>query len=201
MSRVKVTVLSDASAAPLVLAVLPAFAAAAGISAEDARRLGTVVERLVRFTLDNAYPDDDFGEIEVTLEADADLVHVTVHDWGLPLTSAGGDFGPLPEPLAALAPDARNVQLLNLGSDGKRLTADVPVRSSAAIDTRGGTTSRLPRGARERARRDGRRDRGEGGYAAGRRGDRPAPLRELPPELRACRLLPAAVLDGCARVG
>jgi N-acetylglutamate synthase-like GNAT family acetyltransferase/anti-sigma regulatory factor (Ser/Thr protein kinase) len=130
VSRVRATVLSDASAEPLVLVLLPAFAASTGISAEDTRQLGTVVAGLVSFILDNAYPDDDFGEIEVTLEADADLVHVTVHDWGLPLASAGGDFGPLPEPLASLAPDAQNIQLLNLGSDGKRLTADVPARSS-----------------------------------------------------------------------
>jgi N-acetylglutamate synthase-like GNAT family acetyltransferase/anti-sigma regulatory factor (Ser/Thr protein kinase) len=130
VSRVKATVLSDASAEPLVLGLLPVFAAATGISAEDARQLHAVVAGLVSFTLDNAYPDDDFGEIEVTLEADADVVHVTVHDWGLPLTSAGGDFGPLPEPLDALLTDAQNLQLLNLGSDGKRLTADVPARSS-----------------------------------------------------------------------
>jgi hypothetical protein len=44
------------------------FAAAAGIHAEDARRLRTIVEGLLNFTLDNAYPDDDLGEIEVTLE-------------------------------------------------------------------------------------------------------------------------------------
>lgn len=73
MSRVKATVLSDASAQPLVLVLLPAFAAATGISAEDTRQLGTVVAGLVRFILDNAYPDDDFGEIEVTLEADPDV--------------------------------------------------------------------------------------------------------------------------------
>jgi N-acetylglutamate synthase-like GNAT family acetyltransferase/anti-sigma regulatory factor (Ser/Thr protein kinase) len=131
VSRVKATVLSDASAEPLVLVLLPAFAAATGISAEDERQLETVVAGLISFVLDNSYPDDDFGEIEVTLEADADLVHVTVHDWGLPLTSAGGDFGPLPEPLAALGPDAENIQLLNLGSDGKRVTADVRAPSSS----------------------------------------------------------------------
>jgi N-acetylglutamate synthase-like GNAT family acetyltransferase/anti-sigma regulatory factor (Ser/Thr protein kinase) len=129
VSRVKATVLSDASAEPLVLALVPAFAAATEISAQDAVRLDRIVAGLVSFTLDNAYPDDDLGEIEVTLEADADLVHLTVHDWGLPLTSAGGDFGPLPEPLAALAADAQNVQLLNLGSGGKRLVAEVSVRS------------------------------------------------------------------------
>jgi N-acetylglutamate synthase-like GNAT family acetyltransferase len=129
VSRVKVTVLSDASAPSLVLALIPAFAAAVGIPPEDTRRLGAVVERLVSFTLDNAYPDDDLGEIEVTLEAGNGSVHVAVHDWGLPLTSAGGDFGSLPEPLAALAADARDVLLTNLGSSGKRLTAEVAVRS------------------------------------------------------------------------
>jgi N-acetylglutamate synthase-like GNAT family acetyltransferase/anti-sigma regulatory factor (Ser/Thr protein kinase) len=129
VSRVRVTVLSDASAPSLVLALIPAFAGAVGIPAEDERRLGAVVEQLVRFTLDNAYPDDDLGEIEVTLEAGDGSVHVAVHDWGLPLTSAGGEFGSLPEPLAALARDARDVLLTNLGSNGKRLTAEVTVRS------------------------------------------------------------------------
>jgi N-acetylglutamate synthase-like GNAT family acetyltransferase len=129
VARVKVTVLSDASAPSLVLALLRAFAAAVGIAGEDERRSGFVVERLVSFTLHNAYPDDDLGEIEVTLESGDGSVLVTVHDWGLPLTSAGGSFGPLPGPLAALSPDARNVLLMNLGSDGKRLAAEVPVRT------------------------------------------------------------------------
>jgi anti-sigma regulatory factor (Ser/Thr protein kinase)/N-acetylglutamate synthase-like GNAT family acetyltransferase len=150
VSRVKVTVLSDASAQSLVLALLPAFAAATGIPADDARRLGTVVEGLVSFTVENAYPDDDLGEIEVMLEADADLVRVTVHDWGVPLTSAGGDFGPLPEPLAALAPDVRDMRLLNLGSDGKRLTAAVSVRSSGDGHGRGQHPEDAPRFAQAR---------------------------------------------------
>jgi GNAT superfamily N-acetyltransferase len=136
VSRVKVTVFSDASASSLVLAILPAFAAAVGIPADDERRLGGVVEQLVSFTLDNAYPDDDLGEIEVTLECGNGSVQVAVHDWGLPLTSAGGAYGPLPEPLAALAPDARNVLLMNLGSDGKRLAAEVTVRSGGDGDAR-----------------------------------------------------------------
>jgi N-acetylglutamate synthase-like GNAT family acetyltransferase/anti-sigma regulatory factor (Ser/Thr protein kinase) len=150
VSTVKATVLSDASAEPLVLALLSAFATAIGIPAEDARRLDAVVAGLVSFTLDNAYPDDDLGAIEVTLEADADLVHVTVHDWGRPLTSAGGDFGPLPDPLAALTPDARDIQLLNLGSDGKRLSADVSVRSSSDGYARRHHIEAAPRLARTR---------------------------------------------------
>jgi N-acetylglutamate synthase-like GNAT family acetyltransferase len=127
---VKLTVPSDANAPALVQAVLPAFASSASIPSEDARRLETVVDALVRFTLEMAYPDDELGEIEVTLEAAEGSVAVTVHDWGLPLTSAGGDFGPLPDALAALTPGASDVQLLNLGADGKRLVAHVPVRSS-----------------------------------------------------------------------
>ena len=148
MSRVKVTVLSDASAPSLVLALLPAFAAAVGIPREDERRLGAVVEQLVSFTLDNAYPDDDLGEIDVTLESGEGSVQVAVHDWGLPLTSAGGDFGPLPESLAALAPDARNVLLMNLGSDGKRLAAEVTVRSSDDGQARRHHIEAAPRRAR-----------------------------------------------------
>jgi anti-sigma regulatory factor (Ser/Thr protein kinase)/GNAT superfamily N-acetyltransferase len=126
---VKITVLSDASAPSLVLALIPAFAAALGIPADDERRLAVVVEQLVAFTLDNAYPDDDLGEIEVAVDAGDGCVHVAVHDWGLPLTSAGGEFGPLPEALATLPPDAREVLLTNLGSNGKRLTAEVTVHS------------------------------------------------------------------------
>src|SRR5262245_38969067 len=95
VTRVQATVLSDASARPLVLALVPAFAAASGIGSEDRRRLETVVSGLVDFTLDNAYPDDDLGEIQVTLDVEDELVHVTVHDWGLPFLSAGGVFGPL----------------------------------------------------------------------------------------------------------
>ena len=126
----KASVLSDDSARSLVLALVPPFATASGVGAEDAQRLEKVVSGLVDFTLANAYPDDDLGEIEVTLEADTDVVQVTVHDWGLPSLSVGGVFGPLPEPLAELAPLTQSLQLLNFASSGKRLVAEVPVRSS-----------------------------------------------------------------------
>ena len=130
MSRVKVTVLSDASAPALVLSFLPAFVKAAGIPEDDARRVRAVVEGLVRFTLEDAYPDDDLGEIEVTVEAAEGLVYVDLHDWGLPLTSAGGDLGPLPSGLEPISAEAESLQLLNLGAEGKRLTARVPVHTA-----------------------------------------------------------------------
>jgi len=131
----------------LVLAPIPAFAAALGIPADDTRRLSAVVEKLVTFTLDRAYPDDDLGEIEVTLEAGDGSVHLTVHDWGLPLTSAGGEYGALPEPLAELAPDAGDLRLTNLGSDGKRLTAEVTVRSNGDGQARWHHIEAVPRRA------------------------------------------------------
>ena len=53
-----------------------------------------------------------------------------MHDWGLPSLSVGGVFGTLPDPLAELAPHTQSLQLLNFASSGKRLVAEVPVRSS-----------------------------------------------------------------------
>jgi anti-sigma regulatory factor (Ser/Thr protein kinase)/N-acetylglutamate synthase-like GNAT family acetyltransferase len=146
--RVKVTVPSDTNASSLVLAVLPAFVEAAGVPADDAPRLEALVEGLLRFTLEHAYSDDDPGDLEVTLTAVDGAVDVSVHDWGLPLTSAGADLGPLPDALAALATDARNVRLLNLGADGKRLAAELPVELRA---TRPAALAELPPAKRARS--------------------------------------------------
>ena len=123
---------SDASAPALVDSVVPAFGEAGGLSAGDTEALRALTEDLVRFTLEHAYPDQPWGEIEVTLEAADGLGHVDVHDWGLPLTSAGGDFGPLPPPLAALAERAEELRLINLGAEGKRLTARLRLPSATA---------------------------------------------------------------------
>ena len=98
MTRVKVNVLSDASARSLVRALVSAFAAGAGSSRRRRATAGGGGHGVVDYTLDNAYPTTTSGEIQVKLEADAEVVHVTVHDWGLPTLSAGGIFGPLPEP-------------------------------------------------------------------------------------------------------
>src|SRR5262245_30514318 len=126
--------MSDASAPSLVLAVIPSFADAAGLPEEDARKLEAVVEALIGFTLDHAYQDGELGEVDVTLEAGESLGQVTVHDWGHPAMSRGGAFGPLPEGLDAVTGVAQNVQLLNLGSNGKRLTAELPVTAGAGAD-------------------------------------------------------------------
>src|SRR5437764_14510539 len=132
MSRVKVTVRSDTGATALVAGVIAPFATAAGIPDTDARRLGGVVEALVRFTLDHAYRADPWGEIEVTLESGAGVTSIDVHDWGLPLTSAGGTAAPLPAPLASLA-DADDLRLINLGGEGKRVTAHVRTTTAQPV--------------------------------------------------------------------
>ncbi len=129
MSRVKVIVLSDSSALALVQALVPAFASAVAIPGGEAGTLGAVVDGLVRFTLEQAYPDDELGEVEVTLEADDGSVRVEVHDWGRPLASAGGDVGPLPPQLEALSDHAEGIRLINLGADGKRLVATCRCRA------------------------------------------------------------------------
>jgi len=131
MSHVKVSVRSDAGATALVGGVIRPFATAAGLSDADAGRLQAVVEALVRFTLEHAYPNDPWGEIEVTLEAGEGVTSIDVHDWGLPLTSAGGEAGPLPPELASLASDADDLRLVNLGGDGKRLTAHLRTATTA----------------------------------------------------------------------
>jgi N-acetylglutamate synthase-like GNAT family acetyltransferase/anti-sigma regulatory factor (Ser/Thr protein kinase) len=130
LSRVRVTVPSDASALPLVDSIVLAFGETSGLSADDTQALRALTEGLVRFTLEHAYPDQPWGEVEVTLDAADGLGHVDVHDWGLPLTSAGGDLGPLPPPLAALAEEAEDLRLINLGAQGKRLTGRLRLPSA-----------------------------------------------------------------------
>jgi N-acetylglutamate synthase-like GNAT family acetyltransferase len=133
LSRVKVTVTSDGSAPELVNAVVLAFAATAGLAEHETRALRAFVAGLLRFTLEQAYPDDPWGEVEVMLEAANGVGYVEVHDWGLPLTSAGGDLGPLPPPLAALAAEAEDLRLINLGAEGKRLTGRLRLPSADGL--------------------------------------------------------------------
>ncbi len=151
MARVKITVMSDSGAPALVDAVAVAFADGAAIQGEDAERLRRFVESLVRFTREHAYPDDPWGEIEVTLDAADGLVNVDVHDWGLPLTSAGGDLGPLPPGLAAPAKAAEDLRLVNLGAEGKRLTGQLrlPTAAGPASDHHVEAATRRARGAAE----------------------------------------------------
>src|SRR5690349_4326634 len=82
MSRVKVTVRSDAIAGAVVAGAVSSFASADGIPADDATRLARLVDGLVGFALEHAYPGDPWGELEVTVETGDGVTVVDVHDWG-----------------------------------------------------------------------------------------------------------------------
>ena len=147
MARLKITVLSDASAPSLVLAVLLAVVLAAGISQEDLRRLRTVIEALVAFVLEHAYPDDELGEIELDARRGRRSGPSRGARLGPTAHESRGRVRPLPEELAALTADARDVQLLNLGRDGKRLTAEVPVHSGSGAHAETHHIDAAPRAA------------------------------------------------------
>jgi N-acetylglutamate synthase-like GNAT family acetyltransferase/anti-sigma regulatory factor (Ser/Thr protein kinase) len=125
--RVRISVPSVERSLDILAAVAERFAAATGIRDEDARALDDVVRDVVRFTLAHAYPADPTGEIEVSLDVAGDELRVDVHDWGLPLTAAGGELGPLPPELEAVARRVEDLRLINLGADGKRVSARLRV--------------------------------------------------------------------------
>jgi hypothetical protein len=144
-----------ASAVVHFLSLLPTFGTGAGLHAgRGAPDSETVVEGLVRFTLENAYPDERSRRDRGNARGRRRARPRRRARRGLPLTSAGGDFGPLPEPLANLASEARRLELVNLGSEGKRLVAEVAIRAGGER-TRGTTPCRGGS-----ARRAGRRGAG-----------------------------------------
>jgi hypothetical protein len=82
LSKVTVSVPSDGSAPALVDSIVLAFGETGGLSADDTQALRALTEGFVRFTLEHAYPDQPWEEIEVTLDAADGLGQVDVHDWG-----------------------------------------------------------------------------------------------------------------------
>jgi GNAT superfamily N-acetyltransferase len=133
--RVRLTIPSDERAVPILGAVAARFAEAIELQAVERDILDSIVELLARFLIANAYPDDPSGEIETTFEAEEGAVRVTLHDWGEPIPSFGG-ASPLPVPDALRDADveADELQLINLGGEGKRLTAVFPARGVKAAD-------------------------------------------------------------------
>ncbi len=131
--RVRLTVPSETRSLALVESLARRWCEGLEIPEGEAAGVSTLVRDAVEFTLRHAYPDDPSGEIQLTLDlVDRDL-HVEVHDWGLPLASAGGGLGELPSELATLAERADDLRLVNLGADGKRVTFRTAV--STALDT------------------------------------------------------------------
>jgi hypothetical protein len=130
---VRLTVPSEPSSLALVEGLADRWCDALEVPGDESERIAGLVGDAVRFTLGHAYPDDPSGQIELTLDLAGTDVRVDVHDWGLPLASAGGELGALPPGLAELAGRADDLRLVNLGADGKRISFHVAV--SHAVDT------------------------------------------------------------------
>ena len=118
----------------IVDAVAAAFATVQGIPDDDAQRLRQCVSRLTHWSLDRAYPGDESGELEVRLEAVLGGVHCQVADYGQPLAAFGGGLGPVPAELADVAATTRDLRLVNLGGEGKRLYATISVPGFSPVE-------------------------------------------------------------------
>ena len=125
-NRVRIAVGSDRRDLFLVDDLVEGFARARGLADDDRGRLVEVVHRLVTWVNDSAYPNDETGEIAVQLELAEGAVRVLVEDWGEPLAAFGGSLGEVPEELAGVDALTDDLRLVNLGRDGKRLSASVP---------------------------------------------------------------------------
>ena len=130
-NRVRIAIGSDRRDLFLLDSVTGGFAEARGLKAEDRERLVEVVRRLAAWVNDSAYPNDQTGEIAVQLELGEGSVRVLVEDWGEPLAAFGGGLGPVPDALAGVDSLTDDLRLVNLGREGKRLSASVPAEGVA----------------------------------------------------------------------
>jgi GNAT superfamily N-acetyltransferase len=130
---VRLVVPSEHASLSLVEGLAERWCTALEVPPDESTRIVRLVGDVVRYTLEHAYPGDPSGQIELTLDLVGTDVRVDVHDWGLPLASAGGELGALPAGLAELAGRAEDLRLLNLGADGKRISFHVGV--SHALDS------------------------------------------------------------------
>ncbi|MFM9023527.1 MAG: GNAT family N-acetyltransferase [Solirubrobacterales bacterium] len=130
-NRVRIAVGRDRRDLFLVDDLAEGFARARGLADADRAQLVEVVHRLVTWVNDSAYPNDQTGEIAVQLELGEGAVRVLVEDWGEPLAAFGGGLGPAPEDLAGVDALTDDLRLVNLGREGKRLSASVPAEGVA----------------------------------------------------------------------
>lgn len=130
-NRVRIAVGSDRRDLFLVDGLAEGFANARGLSDGDRGRLVDVVHRLVGWVNESAYSHDQTGEIAVQLELAEGAVRVLVEDWGEPLAAFGGGLGPVPAELEEVDAMTDDLRLVNLGRDGKRLSASVPAEGVA----------------------------------------------------------------------
>lgn len=124
-NRVRISIGSESSELPLVDGVVERFSLARGLEPADAERLGKVVHGLAAWIIERAYPDDPTGELVVQLELAEGAVRCTIEDWGEPITAFGGGLDSIPSELAGIEAMTHDLRLVNLGREGKRLSAAV----------------------------------------------------------------------------
>lgn len=136
-SRVRLTVPSDERSLPIVSAVVAQFGAAVGLTPEVDVALDGATQALVRFVFAQAYPGEVTGEVELVFECEAGAIRVTLQDWGEPIPSFGGAGRPVPAELTEVDLQVDDLRLVNLGSEGKLLTALLPAPAVVAADPTG----------------------------------------------------------------
>ncbi|MSX12609.1 MAG: hypothetical protein F2811_08770, partial [Actinobacteria bacterium] len=124
-NRVRISVGSEAGELALVDGVVERFAVARGIKPADAERLQQVVHTLAAWVIERAYPGDPTGELVVQLELAEGAVRCTIEDWGEPIAAFGGGLDRMPPELAEIEAMTHDLRLVNLGREGKRLSAAI----------------------------------------------------------------------------
>ena len=127
-NRVRISIGSETSELVLVDGVVERFSLARGLETADAERLGKVVHGLAAWIIERAYPGDPTGELVVQLELAEGSVRCTIEDWGEPITAFGGGLDGTPPELAEIEAITHDLRLVNLGREGKRLSAAVEAK-------------------------------------------------------------------------
>lgn len=130
--RVRASIASDRRDLVVFEAVTGRFADLRGLAPQEAERLRRVVGELAGWLLERAYGDDATGELALQLELTEGAVRVQLEDWGAPITSFGGGLRPVPAELEAVDALTTDLRLVNLGREGKRLSAALPAAGASA---------------------------------------------------------------------
>jgi len=155
LGRVALIMPASRSAASVAEAVATRVAGEAGLADGASMQLVDIVRQLVDFSVERSYEGRACGDIELHLELDPHGVGIDLHDWGAPMRRSGGPDGPLPADLEPIARIARDVRLINLADDGKRISVHLVAEHAVPIvdgDADGAADS--DRGSRARARDD-----------------------------------------------
>lgn len=133
LGRVTLILPASRSAAAVADALARGFAGEAGLSDGASAQLVDIARQLVDFSVERSYEGRAGGDIELHLELDPRGVGIDLHDWGAPMRRSGGPDGPLPAGLEPIARIARDVRLINLANDGKRISVHLVAEHAVPI--------------------------------------------------------------------